>query len=226
MKVLRYGRWLAAAFQEPHEVLSWAICGGGSGVASAVAWYQVQSEELKPPTNAKQFLRQQLEQTLMLGDAVGMITGADLDGYTDIEKRKVGLEVRTVATVDLGNALRVGDPGQIFSEEKVGTINLLCVISACLTKEAFVESLSIAAEARTAAVLESGIPSIETALPATGTGTDCIVIAASAARDGKELIEYAGKHTLLGSLIGQSVFEAVQAGAARFKQNLKKEEFV
>lgn len=146
-----------------------------------------------------------------------MLTGANLDRFTDIEKQEGNLAARCVATVGIGNSLRVEYP--VRREKQVGTINLLCVLSTCLTKEAFLEALSIATEARTAAVMDSGIRSIETGLPATGTGTDCIVIAAPVGSIKNEPLEYVGKHTLLGSLIGQSVFEAVRLGIEQCKQD-------
>jgi adenosylcobinamide amidohydrolase len=109
--------------------------------------------------------------------------------------------------VGVHNALRVGDAPRVA--EPAGTINLLCQISRPLSKEAALEALSIATEARTAAVLESGIPSVESGKPATGTGTDCIVIAAP---QRGEALHYVGKHTPAGHLIGTSVLEAVRSG--------------
>ena len=114
-----------------------------------------------------------------------------------------------VATVGLGNALRAGDPPGPAA--RIGTINLLCQVGVPLREEALVEALSIAAEARTLAVREAGVPSRMSGAPATGTGTDCIVIAAPERPDGAR---YAGKHTGLGHVIGAAVHDAVARGAA------------
>jgi len=205
-EVERRGRWLIVRFAEPHRVLSWAIVGGGKRIVDAVAWYQVTAEELAPPVNPGDFLQSRLKEA-SLKKAVGLLTSADLDAYAESEKKAEGITVRSVATVGVQNALRVGDPPR--AAEPVGTINLLTQISVPLSKEAFLEALSIATEARTAALLESGVLSKESGMPATGTGTDCIVIAA--ARSG-EMLSYAGKHTFLGHLIGACVIEAVRSG--------------
>lgn len=182
---------------------------------NAVAWYQVTAEELKPPVNPRDFLQSRLKEA-SLTKAVGLLTSADLDAYAESEKKAEGITVRSVATVGVHNALRVGDPPR--AAEPVGTINLLTQISVPLSKEAFLEALSIAAEARTAAVLESGIPSVESAKPATGTGTDCIVV--GAARSG-EMLSYAGKHTVAGHLIGSSILEAVRSGLENYSAKEK-----
>ena len=186
--------------------MSWAIVGGGKTQTDTIAWYRVTKEELKPPVDPKEFLKIRLAEASIPG-AVGLLTSADLDRYSDVEKTEEGDTVRSLATVGLANALRVGDLPHLA--EPVGTINLLCQVSRPLSQEAFLEALSLAAEARTTALLESGVLSAETGKPATGTGTDCIVIAAP--RSG-ETANYVGKHTLLGHLIGSSVLEAVRSG--------------
>jgi len=193
-------------FPEPHLIVSWALVRGGKTQTDIIAWYRVTKEELKPPVDPKEFLKKRLAEA-SIPNAVGLLTSADLDLYSDIEKLGEEVSVRSIATVGLANALRVGDLPRVA--EPVGTVNLLCQVSRPLSKEAFLEALSIATEARTTALLESEVLSTESGMPASGTGTDCIVIAAP--RSGEKL-SYAGKHTLLGHLIGASVLEAVRSG--------------
>ena len=205
-RIQRQGKWLIARFPEPHVVLSWAVVRGGKTQTDTIAWYRVTKDELKPPVDPKEFLKRRLAEA-SIPKAAGLLTSADLDLYGENETTREGISVRSLATVGVHNSLRVGDPPR--AAELVGTINLLCQISHPLSKEAFVEALSIATEARTAALLESGIPSVETGKPATGTGTDCIVMAAPHKGDA---LRYVGKHTLPGHLIGTSVLEAVRSG--------------
>lgn len=204
--VTRQGNWLIVHFPRPQAILSWAVVGGGKTRGQTVAWYQVTDKDLKPPVNPQQFLKEKLDQVL-IPDAVGLLTSWDLDLYVDVVKSLDEYSARCIATVGLGNALRVSDPSSVWNH--FGTINLLCQISAPLSEEALIESLAIAAEARTAAVLEANLPSTRTGLPSTGTGTDCIVIAAPESKMG---IQYAGKHTALGHLIGSVVLEATRSG--------------
>lgn len=188
-------------------MLSWAVQGGGRRRADTVAWYRVQAQDLAPPVDPRQFLRQKLLER-SIPDAVGLLTSANLDSHADMEKVCEGLRVRALATVGLSNALRVGDP--LRPAVPVGTINLLCHISSPLSEEAHLEALSVAVEARSLAVLEASIPSHQTGLPATGTGTDCVVVAAP--ESSSEVIRYAGKHTQAGHLIGEVVLETMRQG--------------
>jgi adenosylcobinamide amidohydrolase len=204
-------RWLVVRFAAEHDVLSWAPHGGGRSRATAVAWYRVREEELKPPVDAKKLLEMRMRDA-SLERAVGLMTSRRLDAYTDVRCEWGDMSARAVATVGLGNALRAGDPPGAAG--RIGTINVLCQLSVGLTEEALVEAAAIAVEARTIAVLESGVKSRLTGAPASGTGTDCLVIAAPAPRRSKAA--YAGKHTDVGHLVGASVHRAVSLGATRW----------
>jgi adenosylcobinamide amidohydrolase len=194
----------------PHETLSWAVVGGGRRTATAVAWWQVRNAELGADVDPAALLRARLAER-GLGDAVGLLTSADVGDFVDVERAMDGLRVRCVATVGLGNALRAGDPP--WRARPVGTINVLVRTSFPLSEEARVEALALAAEARTLAVREGGVLSVESGLPASGTGTDCIVVASPAGAPGER---YAGKHTVAGHLVGAAVADAVALGVARW----------
>lgn len=210
--LVRQGRWLLTRFTASQHVLSWAIVGGGRRTTRTVAWYQVRAGELRPPVDARHFLRQRLAEAA-IPDAVGLLTSRDLDSYVDVERRQGRRSARCIATVGLGNALRAGDPPGPAA--RIGTINLLCCVSDSLTEEALVEGLALAAEARAAEVLEASIASTLTGRRATGTGTDCIVIAAPAAGGA---VPYVGKHTVLGHLIGAAVSEATRRGVEAWRR--------
>lgn len=214
--------WLTVEFTKPYSCLSWAVCGGGHRMARHVLWHQVRNEDLPQNIDPGIFLKTKLQER-GFPKAVAMLTSADLSHYQDVVRTQNEVNVRCLATVGMSNALRIGDP----STQMVlaGTINLLCAISVPLAKSSMTEALSLVVEARTAAVLEAGIPSIRTALPATGTGTDCVVLAAP--QPNQEMRTYMGKHTVLGSLIGEAVYEVVSAGLRIWKaKNRKKEIFI
>jgi adenosylcobinamide amidohydrolase len=198
-------RWLIVRFAAEHTTASWAIVGGGLGVGRAVAWLQVVDAELGPGVDPATLLRDQLAGRGLAG-AVGLLTSRRLDRHVDVTVRHGALAARCIATVGLGNALRAGDPP---GPGRIGTINLVCRSSVPLSPEAQLEALALAAEARTLAVREADVPSTRTGLPASGTGTDCIVIAAPAAGGATA---YAGKHTAIGHAIGAAVYEAILRG--------------
>lgn len=205
-------RWLVARFGAVHATASWAIVGGGLHQTRTIAWHQVTDDELRPPVDALALFRQRLRER-DLGDAVGLLTSRSLASYTDLAVAYGDLTARCVVTVGLGNALRAGDlPG---SSGRIGTINVLCRISVPLSPEALLEALALATEARTLAVREGSIASVRSGEPASGTGTDCVVIAAP--RDGTRL-RYAGKHTAIGHVIGASVRDATAIGVAAWQR--------
>ncbi len=210
-RVERFGPWLVVRFPSAHAVASWAIAGGGLGEASAVAWRQVSEHELRPPVDPARWLRGQLREVGLTG-AVGLLTSRDLDAWVEAHAEAGRVHAHCVATVGLGNALRVGDPPGPFA--RIGTINVLCSVDKPLRTEALVEAIAIATEAKTAAVLEQRVASRRTGLRATGTGTDCVVIASPR---GRRCAPYAGKHTEVGAAIGAAVRDAVDQGARAWK---------
>jgi adenosylcobinamide amidohydrolase len=205
-------RRLSLRFAEEHTTASWAVVGGGLRSTRAVVWLQVSEHELRPPIDAAAHARARLQQA-GLPDAVALLTSRHLAGYADVCCGHRDLHARCIATVGLGNALRAGDPPG--ASGRIGTINLVCQLDVALTTEALLEALALAAQARTLAVREAEIASRVSGLPASGTGTDCIVIAAPR-REGA--LRYAGTHTALGHVIGSAVLEATQRGIAEWRR--------
>jgi adenosylcobinamide amidohydrolase len=206
VRLSREGRRLEARFEVEHDVVSWALVGGGRGVTRRVAWCSVTNAELGEHDDPVALLAGWL--AAAGGEAaVGLLTSSDLDRYTDASVASGGVAARCVATVGLSNALRAGDPPGPLA--RVGTINLLCHMDCALGENALYEALALAAEARAAALLEAGVPSLRTGRPATGTGTDCIVIAAPRGEGG---LAFVGKHTHAGHALGAAVIEAVTRG--------------
>ncbi|HEX4407043.1 MAG TPA: adenosylcobinamide amidohydrolase [Polyangia bacterium] len=205
------GRALVVPLDGAHEVLSWAIVNGGRRRADCVVWREVRLTELDPDIDARDVMRDSL---VHVGrpDAVGLMTARDVRRFEDVTVEIRGVRARCVATVGLGNARAVGDPPD---DAHAGTINLLCVVSVPLAEEALVEACALVAEARTAALLASGWPSPVSGRPASGTGTDCIVVAAPAV-DAVEAERFAGKHTAVGAAIGAAVYRAVDLGVKRW----------
>jgi adenosylcobinamide amidohydrolase len=135
---------------------------------------------------------------------VGLLTSRDLGRYRLDTACSGHAEAVCLATVGLTNAERIGRRRQV-PRDGHGTINLLAVTDTPLSDAALLELLSIAAEARTAAVMEHG-PDLPGGR-ATGTGTDCIVVGAPPGE-----ARFAGLHTEVGEVVGSAVHRAVSAG--------------
>ena len=207
--------WLVADFGAPLRVLGWAINRPGFARARRVVWREVRGADLRPGLDPAAWIAGELAGR-GLGDAPALLTSRPLRHHVLRRAEVGGAVVECLATVGLSNGERVGTRRQA-GQGLWGTINLAARISTPLSEGALVEALSIAVEARTAAVMETAPRSRDAAAgpvaspitgPITGTGTDCAVVAAPPGAGA-----YAGLHTPLGEALGRSVYAAVRQGA-------------
>ena len=203
-------RTLWIATDQAYRVLSWAPLGGGVRFARLLANHQVELDDRE----AMRAPRAYLARVVRAGghdprQTVALMTGAEVARAGYAFAARDGVSVGAWCTAGFSNALRAGDRATVLSSH-AGTINLIVMVNRPLTRAAMVEAVQIATEARVLAVLEAGIKSARSGAPATGTGTDCIAIAAPvrASAHGLRAERYCGKHTLLGELIGRAVLES------------------
>lgn len=195
---------------EASRVLSWAPLGGGIRIARLLANHQVGLDEREAMRAPRAYLARLVRAAgydpLC---TVALMTGAEVARAGYALAARNGMTAGAWCTAGFSNALQVGDRATVLST-RPGTINIIVAVSRPLTRAAMAEAIQIAAEARTLAVLEAGIKSVRSDSLATGTGTDCIAIAAPAraASQGARAERYCGKHTLLGELIGRAVLES------------------
>ncbi|TGK12586.1 cobalamin biosynthesis protein [Leptospira fletcheri] len=208
--------WLEVDLLDPHLSLGWTVLGEGWARTNKAIWHKVSDGDLSPTEDPKQYFRKRLIDTGRSdSDLIGFLTSASLLDYSESVSTLSDVWVRVVGTVGLGNAVHVAESSNLL--EYYGTINLLIQTSVPLSLSASIEAVSVATEARTAAVLDARIP-VEAGRIATGTGTDCIGIV-SPDRNCAEI--YVGKHTDIGRLIGKSVYEVVTVGIRKWKENVE-----
>lgn len=195
---------LVAEFATPHAILSWSLTRPGFVTASSVSWLHVRDDDLPLGIDPTLLLKDRMN-AVGLGNSVHLMTSRDVRKHHTAEV-SVGMTNATcLATVGLGNAGRVGEAP--VPDTTAGTVNLLVHVDRPLSQAAFVETVSIATEARTAAIMDLGWkPSGEIV---TGTGTDCIVVAAPF---GVQTDRFAGLHTDIGAAVGRAVYDAVGQG--------------
>lgn len=198
--------WLIARFAAPLRVLSWAPYGAGYVMAQSVVWREVRNADLPEGFDVDPWFASEMAQHV---GAVGMITSRDIATFTQATVVIDSVTAQCVATVGLTNAEAVGTR-RSFEPADFGTINLCVATDMALTEAAQLEALSIAIQARTAAVLAAGV-TLPTGL-ATGTGTDCAALACPPGS-----ARYAGLHTPLGEAVGAAVSAAVAQGAEAWK---------
>lgn len=197
---------LAAEFREPQDILSWSLTRPGFVRARSVAWLEVRNADLTLDVDPAALLRDRLARA-GYGEAVQMMTSRSVEKHHFATRRSGEAHAACLATVGLSNAGRVGERAQMTMP--AGTINLLVHINRPLSVAAHLEAMSIAAEARTAAIMELGL-NVE-GRAATGTGTDCIAVSAPAGEQGGAA-SYAGLHTAIGAALGGAVYDAVSEG--------------
>ncbi len=230
VEVHREEKIVYAQFLVPHRVIS--TCQAAGGIRDDLAYlYNHQSSEpaghhqhthalaARDPAAYRAMIceKHQLphEQCATLG------TAANMRYAVTKEARFRDLTVVAVCTGGVeGNAGRAGDPASVFEhngtfervsgEEPVlhGTINTMVFMNRELTPGAMVRTVMTATEAKTAVLQELAVNSRYSNCLATGTGTDQIGVASRL--DTGIPLKSAGKHSVLGELIGKTVHDAIQ----------------
>ncbi|MDH6229570.1 adenosylcobinamide amidohydrolase [Mesorhizobium soli] len=198
------GSFLVAEFASRQTMLSWSLTRPGFVSTRKVAWLQVRNADLSLDVDPIALLEMKMGEAGH-EDAVQLMTSRAVRKHHLAAASFGEANASCLATVGLGNAGRVGESPA--ASMPAGTINLLAHVDRPLTTAALIEAMSIATEARTAAIID-----LDWRLdgrPVTGTGTDCIVVAAP---DGEKPEQFAGLHTDIGAAIGRAVYDAVRQG--------------
>ena len=217
ISVDRHPPWLTVTLPHPHRILSWTLNRPGFVEADRILWREVRNADLPPDLDVDRWLAAELSAAGLtaagFGDPPTMLTSRGLEHVARARSEVANAAVEVVATVGLSNAERVGErrPQGGFARDAInlGTINIAAVIAPGLTDGALIEAMSLVVQARTAAVMEHG-PQLQGGR-ATGTGTDCVAVAAPAGRT-----RYAGLHTALGEAIGWATYDAVAQGVRQW----------
>ncbi len=232
VELQRRDKALIARFLEPHSVI--ATCRANGGIQRNLSYVlNHQGCESRGHTrcvNYRDIKAYHASICEPLGlppeECAVMGTAANMHHAAIVRESFRDLEVVAVITGGVeANAGRAGDPASVLElpdgfeslkgKEKpgAGTINTLLFISRPLLEGALTRVIMTAAEAKTAALQELNVNSRYSDQPATGTGTDQIIV--SAAERDEYHLSWAGKHSKLGELIGVTVHDAVKETLAR-----------
>lgn len=204
--------FLVASFDAPQAMLSWSLTKPGFQVARDVAWLEVRNADLPPDADPMRWIGRKFSDA-GLEEAVTLVTSRSITQHHLAQVTVDGLTATCLATVGLSNGERVGQR----SAEPVrvpGTINILLHVSQALSQAAMIETVSVVTQARTLAVIEAFVP--RGGVQVTGTGTDCIVVAAP--QDG-EPANFAGLHTAIGEAVGKAVYHVMREGIAVWRED-------
>ncbi len=202
--------WLICDMGRSRRVLSWALNRPGYCDSRHILWRKVDDADLPVERDVRAWLEGELA-TAGYARAPCLLTARRLDAFERASATVGDVTAHCIATVGLSNAERVGArhrPGT-GAARSWGTINVALLVDHPLSDGALLESLSIVTQARTLAVTEAGLP-----LPAgtaTGTGTDCIAVAATPGDTA-----FAGLHTAIGEAVGAATLAALGRGVKRW----------
>ena len=199
--------WLTVRFPAPQRAVSWSLNRPGLVDTTDVAWLQVRDADLPADREPAEWFEEKLA-SVGLADAVGMMTARNIASFVHRAVTVEAVEAHCVVTLGLNNGERVGSRIGQPRRYQPGTVNIMCHVSQPLTDAALLEAASLVAQARTVAIVEADYRRAGQTLAVTGTGTDCIVMAAPL---GPEAAAFAGMHTAIGEAVGACVLEATTA---------------
>lgn len=206
---------LILSFPAPARALSWAVVNGGFFYADHVINHHVRNDDALFCAQPARWLEQAALEFGLRGKVIAMATAVEMKNLVQVAFAGGGCEITCFATVGCGNALSVGDPASVATDQTMPaplhTINMILTIQPGLSDAAMVEAIQIATEGRVRALYEAPIRSSVSNLAATGTGTDSIAVVSL----GADRAPYCGKHTQLGELIGRAAYTAVKNGLAQ-----------
>lgn len=220
-KVFRQGRSLVLMMPDnDRAVLSSAKHNGGyfmgpAAIINTTALSGPEGMELMSKGNAEHLLYSaECSRKLGIdpGTSVGLGTGVTMDKAAIVTGSSGGITVSAVITAGVeGNGGRAGDRGSYNELEKYrspdGTIVTILAIDADLPACSMARAIVTATEAKTCVLQQLMAPSRYSTGIASGSGTDQIAIVCNRG-SGTKLTD-AGKHSLLGELIGRCVMKGL-----------------
>ena len=185
----------------PLTVLSSAVTGGGFRRARHILNFHVEKGYNCKDPDAD--LRARSRLLGVNGSFIGLMTAAYLHKARSAFFEADGLSAGAVVSAGLSNATCAGLTPP-FSYQP-GTINIILLLNACLTRGAMLNVFITATEAKCAILQARNVRTVSDD-PATGTSTDTLTVAVTGAG---ALQEYAGPVTTIGWLIARAVRQAL-----------------
>lgn len=179
---------IICSFSSPRLVLSTSLYNGGYLLAEAVFNHRlnifVNSEHDLPGGSLGNYLKILANEKGLPAEAsTGMLTSARMHcrGYSAAAFKEINVEVLATAGVEK-NAVRAGEPAGYYEDRGQyqmlgGTINILAFTNVSIPHGAMAKALISITEAKSAVLQEMAVVSPSTLQPATGTGTDGVILA-------------------------------------------------
>jgi len=224
-KVLRYSDAIVVEFAGKRIVSSTCPLNGGTRTDLKYVFNKSCGKELhgktcpgmKGKNHIEHYSAVAKEIDLDPATCTGMGTAALVENMAVATESYKELTVTAMVTAGVDvNGGRAGDLARYdeFSKEHInqnpssGTINMMLHIDANLPAGALNRAIVTATEAKSVALQELMANSMYSTGLATGSGTDSVIVVANP--ESETYLENAGKHCILGQLIGQTVIKATK----------------
>jgi iron complex transport system ATP-binding protein len=189
---------------EPLTVLSSAVVGGELTQTRHIVNMHVPNHyDCHTPAETLTVMAEELG---IAGPFVGLMTAANLKQAQMVVERTDQTTVAAILTVGVSHPVAAGVTEAASLSLPPGTINAIVIVDGVLTPAARANALITVTEAKTLALVEAGVRAPHGG-PATGTGTDAVVVAATGRGS---VFEYAGPIAPVGAAIAGAVRRAMQ----------------
>ncbi|OIJ12798.1 hypothetical protein BKP35_09470 [Anaerobacillus arseniciselenatis] len=216
--ITKNDQFIHVQFESPLRTISNGVIGEGIQWLKHFCNFHV--EKHYNGSNPKQDLQKWMEKyEIPFEQSVAMMTAVRLEDVVIVTKQIEDIKVIAVVTAGTGNAVDITNSSLSQSHEKVGTINSMVFIDAHFTDGALVNGFMSATEAKVKALHDLNVKDPETNTMATSTSTDALLLAVT--QQGKET-QYAGSGTVVGKVIGQTVYEATHKAVQKYFHRLQK----
>lgn len=216
---------LLCRFPQRRIALSTSPYNGGIREVSAIfnhrLTFYVESEAALPGGGLEEYLASIATREALEEDGTsGLLTTAHMECMSYQRRFYEGITVEAIVTAGVEhNAARAGEDALYWEHHGKyvpisGTINIMLLVEACLAPGALAKALITATEAKTAALQDLRVCSPHSLLPATGTGTDGVILVS-------HLEGLVCKDVGTQSKLGEMLADAVKSGV---KDALYKEE--
>jgi iron complex transport system ATP-binding protein len=201
---------VVVAAAEPLRVLSSAVHLGGFAEARAILNVHVGKDD--PCADPSRMIDTFARRAAVPGPWVGLLTGAATERAVIVVEATEGCTAMAVVTVGLSNPVAAGQSP--IARCAVSTINTIVVVDADPEPAALVNAAMTATEVKGLALRHAGILTVD-GLPASGTSTDAVVVAATG-RGGSA--RYGGPASPLGWVVARAVRGALDRGIQEWQE--------
>ncbi|HEY7205877.1 MAG TPA: adenosylcobinamide amidohydrolase [Methylomirabilota bacterium] len=192
------------------RVLSSAVHLGGFVEARAIVNVHVGKDD--PCADPSRTIDAFARRAAVPGPWVGLLTGAATERAVIVTEAAPGCAAMAVVTVGLSNPIAAGFSPVARCE--VSTINMIVVVDADPEPAALVNAATTATEVKGLAIREAGILTPD-GLPASGTSTDAVAIAATGLGS---RARYGGPASPLGWVVARAVRGALDRGIREWQE--------